>query len=54
MKDIEIKEVIIITLRTRGKGVEGDPVRRITEVFDKDGTKIAEFDPIKDFDSLTI
>ena len=29
----------------RGTGIEHSPIRIITEVYDKDGTKIAEHDP---------
>lgn len=43
--DIICKEVIISKLTTRGRGIVGDPVRRITQVFEKDGTLIAEYDP---------
>jgi hypothetical protein len=39
------KEVIVSTLTRRGKGVKHDPIRIITEVFEKDGTLIAENDP---------
>ena len=45
MENIECKEVIISRLSRRGKGVENSPIRVITEVFEKDGTLIAEFDP---------
>lgn len=40
------EEVIINTTLRRGKGVDGDPIRIITQVFLKNGTLIAEFDPI--------
>lgn len=39
------KEVIISTIRRRGDGTEENPIRVITEVFEKDGTFIAECDP---------
>jgi len=39
------KEVIVSTLKRRGTGVENSPIRIITEVYEKDGTKIAEHDP---------
>lgn len=39
----KIQEVIVAT-RTRGNGYS-DPIREITEVFEKDGTRIAERDP---------
>lgn len=38
------EEVIITMMEKRGKGVESDPVRRITQVFAKDGKLIAERD----------
>lgn len=45
MDKVFTQEVIITTMLRRGKGVEGDPVRIVTEVFTKDGKKIAEYDP---------
>lgn len=45
MVDIECKEVIISKLTTRGKGTISSPVRRITQVHEKNGTLIAEYDP---------
>jgi len=45
MKDVICKEVVITTLARRGAGVPGDPVRGVTQVYDKDGTLIAEYDP---------
>jgi len=45
MKEVYCQEVIISTQLRRGKGVEGDPVRQVTQVFTKDGTLIAEHDP---------
>jgi len=42
---IECKEVIVSYLTKRGTGVEHSPIRIITEIFEKDGTKIAEHDP---------
>lgn len=39
------KEVIISTIKRRGKGKLHSPIRCITEVYDKDGTLIAENDP---------
>lgn len=39
------EEVIICTSMRRGKGEQNDPVRIITQVFLKDGTLIAEYDP---------
>jgi hypothetical protein len=42
----ECREVIITYMETRGNGTELSPIRRITQVFEKDGTLIAEKDPI--------
>lgn len=47
MKEIQCKEVIISTLTIRGQGVVGDPIRRITQIFTKEGELIAEHDPIE-------
>ena len=43
--EVECKEVIITTILRRGKGIEGSPVRCITQVYTKDGVLIAEQDP---------
>ena len=45
MDTVECKELIVSTLKRRGNGIEHDPIRIITEVYEKDGTKIAENDP---------
>ena len=45
MDTVECKELIVATLKRRGTGVKHSPIRVITEVYDKDGTKIAEHDP---------
>lgn len=45
MDTIICKEVVISTLKRRGTGIEYSPIRIITEVYEKDGTKIAEYDP---------
>lgn len=42
---VECKEVIVSTLLRRGLGETYDPVRIVTQVFEKDGTFIAEHDP---------
>jgi hypothetical protein len=44
-----VSEVIITTTKRRGNGTT-DPIRIITEVFTKDGVKIAELDPQKPFE----
>lgn len=45
MDKVVCKEVIISTIKKRGAGTVNDPIRFITEVFEKDGTFIAEYDP---------
>lgn len=46
--EVASKEVIITTLSRRGDG-SNSPIRVITEVWDKDGSKIAENDPATDY-----
>ena len=43
--EVVCKEMIVSTIRRRGNGIEHSPIRIVTEVFEKDGTKIAEHDP---------
>lgn len=43
--EICVKEVIVSQLSRRGTGRELDPVRIVTEVFEKNGTLIAWKDP---------
>lgn len=43
-KDVVCKEVIITKLEVRGAGTAASPGRRITQVWEKDGTLIAEHD----------
>lgn len=45
MDTVICKEVVITTLKRRGSGTEHNPIRVITEVYEKDGTLIAEHDP---------
>lgn len=45
MDTVICKEVIISTIKRRGDGTPENPIRVITEVYQKDGTKIAEYDP---------
>lgn len=45
MDTVLCKELIVSTIARRGKGVKHDPVRIITQVFEKDGNLIAEHDP---------
>ena len=41
----EVIQVIRTYLTTRGKGVDGDPIRRITQYWTTDGQLLAEVDP---------
>ena len=43
MKEIQVKQLVISTLKTRGNGKD-IPVRDIIEVYDFDGSMIAEWD----------
>lgn len=43
-KEVCVREVIVSNLTRRGAGTRMSPVRIITEVFEKDGTLIAEKD----------
>lgn len=53
MKTVECKELIISTLERRGSGKHVyDPIRKITQVFEKDGSLIAEQDPDQMFTKL--
>ena len=45
MDTVICKELIVTTLTRRGKGTENNPIRVITQVFEKDGTFVAEHDP---------
>lgn len=45
MDTVICKELIVATLTRRGKGEKHSPVRIITQIFEKDGTLVAEHDP---------
>ena len=45
-------QVIETTLAVRGKGVDGDPIRRITQYWTLDGTLPAEVDPLQQLTRL--
>lgn len=47
MDTVEVKQVIITNLLRRGKGVEGDPIRVITQIWTMEGELITEIDPFK-------
>ena len=53
MENVICKEVVITTLETRGLGIKFSPIRRITQVYEKDGTLIAEKDPQPETFSLS-
>jgi len=44
-KDVYTIRVICTSLERRGKGIEGDPIRRITQYWTMDGFLLAEVDP---------
>jgi hypothetical protein len=46
MDQVICKELIVATLTRRGKGTVNSPVRIVTQVFEKDGTLVAENDPV--------
>lgn len=48
MDTVICKEVIIASLLRRGNGTKYSPIRVITQVFEKDGTLISEYDPSPD------
>jgi len=50
---IEIREVIITNLEQRGRGERNSPIRRVCQIYDKDGTLLAEKDPIETMNVLT-
>lgn len=46
MDTVRVMQVIETTNARRGKGVEGDPIRIITQYWDMDGKLLAEVDPV--------
>jgi hypothetical protein len=42
-----VAQVILTDLVERGGAVEGDPLRRVTQIWSLDGTLLAEIDPYK-------
>jgi hypothetical protein len=42
----KIIELILVDSQTRGRGTVDDPVRILTQLWNKDGWMVAEFDPI--------
>lgn len=45
MDTVICKEVIVCSIARRGNGTQLSPIRVVTQVFEKDGTLIAEKDP---------
>ena len=43
--DVWIEELIVTNLTLRGKGEEGSPLRRIRQVWTREGELVAEYDP---------
>ena len=48
MDTAEVMQVIRTTLTRRGRGIEGDPVRIITQYWSLDGVLLAEVDPVSE------
>lgn len=46
MNDVLAQELIVCRLATKGKGVQGSPLRRLTQIYSKDGQLVAENDPL--------
>ena len=47
MPDVEVIQVVRTYLLRRGAGVEGDPIRIITQYWSLDGELLAEVDPVE-------
>lgn len=43
-KDVQIKQIIITQLKTKGDGTDDNPHRIATQFWDMEGNLIAEFD----------
>lgn len=41
-REVGMQHVIITTNATRGRGVEGDPIRRVRQIWSLDGDLLAE------------
>ena len=46
MDTVKVIEVVETALTRRGDGVEGSPIRVITQYWDRDGNLLAERDPL--------
>ena len=47
MDEVKLMQVIYCTKKRSGNGIENDPIRRVTEIFDTDGNLLADKDPFK-------
>lgn len=47
MKQVEIILMVKTENAVRGEGIEGDPIRIITQYWDMEGNLVFEIDPIK-------
>lgn len=52
MDTVRIMQVIETTNARRGEGVEGDPIRVLTQYWDMEGRLLAEVDPLKKGDEF--
>lgn len=43
-REVMVRQVIITTNSTRGRGIEGDPIRRVRQIWSMDGELLAEKD----------
>jgi len=43
---VEVRNFVVTRITQRGDGTEKDPIRTITEVWDTDGEKVGEVDPL--------
>ena len=44
-REVALLEVVITNIETRGNGTEENPTRRLRQIWTKEGTLIAEWDP---------
>lgn len=50
-KRVQVVEVVVTSLTVLGDGVS-DPLRRIVQVWSTEGDLIAEYDPVKEDESV--
>ncbi len=46
MNSAKVIEVIVTDILRRGEGIEGDPIRIITQYWDSEGNLLVEDDPL--------